>query len=187
MTDPPALALTQFQITDNDLGSDTAQSSSDWTTGATFDAVGAAQIVPQMLETFVSQPFFFDIPATVRTDAGEESDALTTCVDFDSYGLLEIGGDFEGVLNLERSQAPEPQSLPRFTITGQVIDGTTGAVIAGAVVRLWDADTNVFMGQTVSDAGGGYAFGVFDADNYFLTAHVGQNPAGITRRNVVGN
>jgi peptidoglycan hydrolase-like protein with peptidoglycan-binding domain len=187
VTDPPALSMQQVQITDNDLGGDSPAFSSDWTTGAAFDAVGTAQIAPQMLEALVSQPFALEIPNVIRTDVGEESDGLTVVVDFDSYGLLEIGGDFEGVFDLARGQAPEPLSLARFNITGQVIDGTTGAVIAGAVVRLFDADTNIFMGQTVSNAGGFYAFSVFDLDNYFLTAHVGQNPAGVTRRDVVGN
>lgn len=187
VTERPALAVIQNQVTHDDLGGDTPAFSSDWTTGAAFDAVGTAQLAPQMLETFVSQPFMLDVQEQIRTDAGEVSDALTTCVDFDSFGLLEIGGDFEGAYHLERSQSLEPQSLPRMVIVGQVVDGMTGAVIVGAVVRLFNANTNIFVGQAVSDAGGNYSFAIFDGQNYFLTAHQGQNPAGITRRDVVGN
>jgi hypothetical protein len=183
----PAMAIYSANVWHDDLNPDIATGDAMDTGGLTGDAVGQVETQVTATDSYLGgQPFLIDAPLNQTVTAESDDHSFITEADFDSFGALEMGGEFEGVVTRAFVETEDPWSIPRYSMTGQTLDCDTSAPIAAATIRQFRSSDNRFMQQTASDGAGNYAIAIFDQEDYFLTAHSGQSPAGITRRDLKG-
>lgn len=169
-----------------------------------FDGIGVTQISQNFLPTTfeeVASPFFMTISEDnvlvaqifsyntdfiFHTDADADSEAHIRLIEADPHGALEIGDDFDGVSHFQRDRADEPWSFPKYTITGQTIDGVSGTVLTGVTVRVYRSDDDTLDQIATSDGLGNFSFPIFDQRPRMVVAHSGATPSGVTRRDVLG-
>jgi len=156
--------------------------------GATLgDTIGDMKYtITQSVSSYVQAVFLLDNFLTTSTTAAPDSDRNIFVIDIDSFGNLEMGGEFEGVINRARVETEDPWSIARYAIAGQTLDCDTSAPIAGVTVRQFRSVDNGYVQTVTSNGTGDYNIPVYDQEDYFLTAHVVNSPAGITRRDLKG-
>jgi hypothetical protein len=170
-----------------------------------FDGIGVTQINQNFLPTTfeeVASPFFmiamgeenvlvaqifsYDTALITHVDADADSEAHIRLIEADPHGALEIGDDFDGVSHFRRDRTDEPWSIPRYIITGQTVDGVSGAVLTGVTVRVYWADSDTLEQLVVSDGSGNFSLPIFDQRPRMIVAHSGSTPSGVTRRDIFG-
>lgn len=161
---------------------------SQWDVPAVAQGVsGQSMQLEASAEVGVVETAMLDQPIATHTDSNPDAQSPFWVIDFDAFGTLEMGGEFDGVFDgWSLAAEPSPESVPLYAIVGQTVDYTSLAPIAGCAVRVWDVTGGRLYAMVTSDAGGNYSVPIFDQRNYLLTAHNGQDPAGVTRADVRG-
>jgi hypothetical protein len=157
------------------------------------DGITAGHIIGQMtyaimypIDAYIQDIFLLDNFLTTSTTSAPEANRDVFVTDIDSFGCLEMGGDFEGVLNRARVETEDPWSIARYVIAGSTLDCDTSTPIPSVTVRQFRSADNSYIQTVTSDGSGAYTIPIYDQEDYFLTAHVVNSPAGITRRDLKG-
>jgi hypothetical protein len=185
VVDVPAMAFGQTMVTEDEFEFDLSRADAFDSDGIRANGTNTMRLENRR-EPSVTAPFFLDTPLVQHTDFDADSQMRQVECDEESHGTLEAFGDFEGVYHTFLGYQSRSDSLPLYVIAGQTVDYTTLTPIAGATVRAFDTLSNNLLLSVVSDGSGNYSIPCFDQRDYFLVAHVGNDPAGVTRIDVKG-